>query len=69
MADTNLTGIHKRYRGQWVALKRDRTVIVAAKTLKVAAAQARKRGYANPLFLRVPSSPLPLFGQWHASTT
>ena len=49
------TKIYKRYKGLWVALKDDEVTVVGhGKTLKEALAEARKRGFENPIVTRMP---------------
>jgi hypothetical protein len=49
------TKIYKKYKGLWVALKDDeKTVVGSGKLLKEAIAQASKKGYKNPIVMRVP---------------
>lgn len=57
------TKIYKRYRGLWVALKDDEeTVVGAGKTAKEALAEARAKGYNDPILHRVPTEVLPYVG-------
>ena len=52
----DLTKICKKYKGFWVALKDDKkTVIVAARTAKVALKKARRKGFDEPILFRVPT--------------
>ncbi len=49
------TELYKKYKGLWVALKKDEiTVISSGKTLDEAARKAQKKGYKNPIFYSVP---------------
>jgi hypothetical protein len=49
------SGICARFKGLWVALEDDEvTVITSGKTLKDAYNEAREKGYANPIMMRVP---------------
>ena len=51
----NWTTIHKKYRGNWVALREDeKTVVGSGKTLKAAVEQAKKKGYEHPIVTRLP---------------
>lgn len=52
------TAIYNKYRGQVIAFKQDRnTVIASGRTLKEAVENAKKTGYARPIFSRVPNYP------------
>jgi len=49
------TNIYKTYKGLWVALKDDEvTVISSGKTLELASNEARKKGFENPIYFKVP---------------
>ena len=49
------TNIYKKYKGLWVALKDDEvTVVGSGKSLKDAMTGANKKGYQNPIVMRVP---------------
>lgn len=55
MAAIDWTKIYKNYKGLWVALKNDeQTVIASSKTLKETAQKAKKKGFAKPIFMKVP---------------
>lgn len=50
------TNIYKKYKGLWVALKKDeRTVLASGKSAKSAWDKARKLGYDKPILTRFPS--------------
>ncbi|MDO8503761.1 MAG: DUF5678 domain-containing protein [bacterium] len=50
------TGIFKKYRGLWVALKSDeKTVVASGKTAKEAWLNAQKKGYSKPILTRMPN--------------
>ncbi len=49
------TKIYKKYKGQWIALKKDeKTVVGNGKTAKQAFEKAQKKGYKNPILTRMP---------------
>lgn len=51
----NWTNIYKKYKGLWVALKEDeKTVIGSGKSAKEAFAEAKRKGYLNPILTRMP---------------
>ncbi|MEK7586332.1 MAG: DUF5678 domain-containing protein [Patescibacteria group bacterium] len=51
----NWSKIYKKYKGLWVALKDDeQTVVGSGKSLKEAITVAEKKGYPNPIVMRVP---------------
>lgn len=57
------TKIYKKYRGLWVALKDDElTVISSDKVLKNTLEKASKKGFNNPIILKVPEQFLPAIG-------
>lgn len=63
MAFIDWTHIYKKYKGLWVALKDDeKTVISSGKTLKETATKAKKSGFDNPIFFRVPARIIPYIG-------
>ncbi|MBI2018995.1 hypothetical protein HYS96_04835 [Candidatus Daviesbacteria bacterium] len=50
------THIYKKYKGLWVALKRDeKTVLASGRTAKLVWDKARKLGYDKPILTRLPS--------------
>ena len=50
------TQIYKKYKGLWIALKKDqKTVIASGRSLVGVRDHARKKGYKNPILFRVPS--------------
>lgn len=54
------TKIYKKYKGLWVALKKDeKTVLASGKTVKETLEKARKTGYKRPIMLRVPTEIMP----------
>ena len=51
------TKLYKKYKGLWVALADDEmTVLSSGKTLKEAISKAKKNGYSDPIFTRMPES-------------
>ncbi len=51
------TKIYKKYKGLWVALLDDeQTVVGSGKFLKDAVLEADKKGYKNPIVMRVPET-------------
>jgi len=59
----NWTHIYKKYKGFWVALKKDQvTVIASGKTFKEAIEKAKKEGYPQPIMHRVPVKVMPYIG-------
>lgn len=57
------TKIYKKHKGKWVALKDDEeTVISSDKELAKALEKAVKKGFQNPIILKVPEDFLPVVG-------
>jgi hypothetical protein len=55
--------IYTKYKGKWVALEDDeRTVISSGKTAKIAHEKALKKGFDNPILMRVPTDLMPFIG-------
>lgn len=49
------THIYKKYKGLWVALKKDEvTVISSGKNAKTAWIKAQKKGFKEPILMNVP---------------
>lgn len=47
--------IYKKYKGSWVAFKKDeKTVIASGKTAKEAWEKAKKMGYEHPILTSMP---------------
>ncbi|MEK7592430.1 MAG: DUF5678 domain-containing protein [Patescibacteria group bacterium] len=59
----NWTKIYKKYKGMWIALKRDeKTVIASADSAKAVYGRAIKNGFENPIISFVPSQITPMVG-------
>lgn len=59
------TPIYHKYCGLWVALKDDEhTVIAAADTVKKVMYEAKEKGCADPILMRVPTKIIPYVGAW-----
>lgn len=57
------TRIYKKYKGLWVALKRDeKTVIASGKTAKQVWDVAQKKGFSKPILTRMPNKLIPYVG-------
>ena len=55
MAAIDWTPIYKKYKGLWVALKKDeKTVVASGKTAKEVWEKARATGYEQPILTRMP---------------
>ena len=55
MKATNFKEIHKRYKGKWVALTTDeRSVISSGNTAKEVYDKAHKKGFEEPILMKVP---------------
>jgi len=53
----------EKYKGLWVAMKRDQvTVVASGKSAKEVLQEARKKGLARPTLFKVPSQILPYIG-------
>ena len=53
----NWVNIHKKYKGQWVALKQDESTVVGhGKTAKEALEKANKSGALEPILTKIPKS-------------
>jgi len=51
----NWSKIYKKYKGRWVALKKDEeTVVGSGKTAKEAWEEAQKKGYKKPILTHMP---------------
>ncbi|OGI98620.1 hypothetical protein A3H53_01225 [Candidatus Nomurabacteria bacterium RIFCSPLOWO2_02_FULL_40_10] len=59
------TKTYGKYRGLWVAILDDeQTVVGSGKTLREAHKEADKKGYTNPIFMRVPTEIIPYVGNF-----
>ncbi len=59
------TKIYNKYKGLWVALEDDeRTVISAGKTVKEVIDKAQKKGFEQPIIMRVPTKIIPYIGKF-----
>ena len=59
----NWTKIYKKYKGLWVALKKDeKTVIASGKSVKEVMVKSQKKGYETPILFRVPVEIIPYVG-------
>jgi hypothetical protein len=59
------TKIYKKYKGLWVALKKDqKTVVASDKTARGALKKAEKKGLDDPILFRVPTKILPYIGSF-----
>lgn len=59
------TKIYKKYKGLWVALKKDeKTVVASGKTAREALSEARKCGYRNPILTYMPKELVTYIGVW-----
>ena len=57
MVAKNWTKIYEKYKGLWVALKKDEvTVVGSGETLKEALRKANDNGYSNPIVTRMPKT-------------
>ncbi len=57
------SGLFKKYKGMWIGLKKDqKTVVASGKTVVAVMARAKKKNYAQPILLRVPTRALPYVG-------
>ncbi|PIR91811.1 hypothetical protein COX74_02995 [bacterium (Candidatus Gribaldobacteria) CG_4_10_14_0_2_um_filter_41_16] len=57
------TKIYKKYKGLWVALKKDeKTIVASGETIKEALEKAKARGYEKPIMFRVPTEIMPYIG-------
>ena len=59
------TKVYKKYKGLRVALLDDEiTVVGSGKTLENALEEASKKGYKNPIVMRMPTEILPYVGSF-----
>ena len=59
------TKIYKKYKGLWVALLDDeKTVVGSGRSLEGALEEANKKGYKQPIVMRVPTEILPYVGSF-----
>jgi len=55
--------IHQKYKGKWVALTSDeKSVVSSGKTAKEVYDQAHKKGFKEPILMKVPKAVVPLVG-------
>ncbi|MEK7616171.1 MAG: DUF5678 domain-containing protein [Patescibacteria group bacterium] len=53
----------EKYKGLWVAMKRDqKTVVASGETAKEVLQEARKKGLPSPILFRVPTEIVPYIG-------
>jgi len=58
------TKIYKKYKGLWVALKKDeKTVIASGEKIKEVIEKAKKKGYKEPILFKVPEEIIPYVGK------
>jgi ribonuclease BN (tRNA processing enzyme) len=63
MAAISWVGMQKKYKGKWVALKKDeKTVIASGKTAKDALNAAKKKGVGRPILAHMPQRLLTYVG-------
>ena len=56
----------EKYRGLWVAMKKDQvTVVASGKTAREVLEEARKKGLARPTLFKVPTQIVPYIGGFH----
>ncbi len=57
------TEIYKKYKGLWVAFKKDKkTVIASGKSVKEVMEKAKGKGYDEPIIFRMPTKIVPYIG-------
>ena len=57
------TKTYKKYKGLWVALKKDQvTVVASGKNAREVLQKARTKGLSHPILFRVPTEILPYIG-------
>ena len=56
MKTRDLTTIFKKYRNLWVAFTDDDKVICSGRTLDAVMLKARKKGYEEPVTMKIPDS-------------
>ena len=55
-----------KYKGLWVAMKKDQvTVITSGKTAKEVLQKARDKGISRPILFKVPTRIIPYVGGFH----
>lgn len=60
------TKIYDKYKGLWVALKRDQvTVIASGKIAKEVLKEARHKGLMRPILFKVPTQIVPYIGGFY----
>lgn len=63
MPAVNQTHIYRKYRGLWVGLKSDqKTVVASGNKISEVVAKAKKKGFENPILLKVPTKFIALVG-------
>ena len=62
MKPVDLSKVYKKYKGLWVALINDTEVVSADKSVRKVVAEAKKKGYEQPLLFKVPKNDLPFIG-------
>ena len=62
----NWTKNFKKYKGLWVAMKKDQvTVVASGKTAKEVLDAAREKGLSRPVLFKVPTQIIPYIGGFH----
>lgn len=61
----DFTKIYQKYKGLWVALKKDnKTVVSSGKTVKEVIEKAKRKGCKDPILFRVPTEIIPYIGNF-----
>lgn len=56
----------EKYKGLWVAMKKDQVTVVAhGKTAKGVLEEAREKGLSRPILFKVPTQIIPYIGGFH----
>lgn len=59
------TKICKKYKGLWIALKKDeKTVVASGKTAKEAWDKSNRKGYKVPILAKIPERIIPYVGSF-----
>ena len=62
MKAIDLSAVHEKYKGMWVALTDSYQVISANKSVRKVVEEVRKKGYKHPTLFKVPKEELPFIG-------
>ena len=62
MKPINISTFIKKYKGLWIALTENNTVISANKSVRQVVKEAKKKGYLRHTLFKVPTEDIPFIG-------